>query len=203
MEVRGNYRDRQVSVYLLRELHPLALLPVDVDHEAVHLAAEPAYEPCDHSLVRAAHLCCPRSLPCGLRAPTHTRTHARASVLSSGTRVLEYSGLTDRQTLPSYARSPTAARGRAYIRQGNVSRLFLSSRSPPEFVYRRLRRRHTERAPSDVQVQDRIYLIRHLLERKFLGLDFIVINFTFVTSAAIIIVCRPGTVFSVSPGFAR
>ena len=53
---RRNYRNRQIGVYLLSEFHSLALFPVDVDHEAVHLTAEPAYEPRDHGLVRAAHL---------------------------------------------------------------------------------------------------------------------------------------------------
>lgn len=57
------HRDRQVSVDLLRELHPLALLPVDVDDEAVHLAAEPAYEARDDGLVRAPHLSASAAAP--------------------------------------------------------------------------------------------------------------------------------------------
>lgn len=50
-----NYRNRQVSVYLFGEFHPLTLLAVDVDHETIHLAAESAYKSRDHGLVRAAH----------------------------------------------------------------------------------------------------------------------------------------------------
>lgn len=122
-----NYRDGQVSVYFLRELHPLALLPVDVDHEAVHLAAEPAYEPRDHGLVRAAHLCCPRSLPRGLRAPTHSvRVCLRCSGLTDRLRAIACccEGVFDRETF----------------------RLFLSSRSPRVCLSQTQSRTHRARS---------------------------------------------------------
>lgn len=193
MEIDGadgcewNYRDRQVSVYLLGELHPLALFPIDVDDEAVHLAAESAYEPRDYGLVRATHLCCPRPLPCGLCAPTHT--HARTTFAS----VSRY-----RLTERLHARS-LVLRESERISEREMYRAFHSSRFPPEFVYRRLRSRHTERAPSNVQVQDRIRAARHPLTQRacrYILLLLLLLSLLLLSSR------WRCTVFLNSPGFA-
>lgn len=50
-----NYRDRQIGINLLGEFHSFALLAIDMNYEAVHLATKPAYKPRDHGLVRTAH----------------------------------------------------------------------------------------------------------------------------------------------------
>lgn len=83
---------------------------------------------------------CPRPLP---------RTHARTAPRVRPPQII---GI-DRSRLFHARSSVLRESERIYPKENCVSRFPLLSRSLPEFVYRRLRRRHTERAPSNVQVQ--------------------------------------------------